>query len=149
PHHARAAAVPPGRRRRAAVRPLPLRPRLVGGRRDPPRVPFRRDALRRRALGLPLRREANMVPARTSRMTPVTPPAVPVPPVPLPIVTVIVPVRNEARSLRACLGSLLAQTYPAERLEILVVDGLSEDGTAALAREIAGGAAAAVRVLAN
>jgi succinoglycan biosynthesis protein ExoA len=66
-----------------------------------------------------------------------------------PTVTVIVPVRNEARSLRACLGSLLAQTYPAERLEILVVDGLSEDGTAALAREIAGGAAVAVRVLPN
>ena len=46
-----------------------------------------------------------------------------------PFVTVILPVRNEARSVRACLRSVLEQDYPAERMEILVADGRSEDGT--------------------
>ena len=49
-----------------------------------------------------------------------------------PSVTVAVPVLNEERHLRACLDSILAQSYPGE-LEILVVDGGSSDAT----REIA------------
>lgn len=46
-----------------------------------------------------------------------------------PRVSVIVPVRNEEASIDACLGALLAQTYPAELLEVVVVDGRSSDGT--------------------
>lgn len=46
-----------------------------------------------------------------------------------PFVSVVVPVRNEARHLRDCLAALLDQDYPAERREILVVDGRSTDGT--------------------
>ena len=49
----------------------------------------------------------------------------------LPLVSVIVPVRNERSTIERCLGALLAQDYPAERMEILVVDGESDDGTAA------------------
>jgi glycosyltransferase involved in cell wall biosynthesis len=48
---------------------------------------------------------------------------------PAPRVSVIVPVRNEERYIATCLSGLLAQDYPAERLELLVVDGLSEDRT--------------------
>lgn len=48
---------------------------------------------------------------------------------PLPTVTVIMPVRNEEAYISRSLGSVLAQDYPAERLEILVVDGMSDDGT--------------------
>jgi glycosyltransferase involved in cell wall biosynthesis len=44
-------------------------------------------------------------------------------------VTVILPVRNEVAHISACLDSILASAHPAERLEILVVDGMSEDGT--------------------
>jgi GT2 family glycosyltransferase len=42
---------------------------------------------------------------------------------------VIVPVRNEERHIAACLESILAQDYPAERVEVLVVDGRSIDDT--------------------
>ena len=52
-----------------------------------------------------------------------------------PLVTLVVPVRNEAARLDACLASLTAQTYPRDRLEILVVDGESTDDTVARASE--------------
>lgn len=61
-------------------------------------------------------------------------------------VTVIVPARNEARNIEACLHSVLAQDHPA--LEILVVDDRSQDGTGELASRV--GAAAGggrIRVL--
>lgn len=47
----------------------------------------------------------------------------------LPLVSVIMPVRNEMAYIERSLGSVLRQDYPSDRLEILVVDGLSEDGT--------------------
>lgn len=43
--------------------------------------------------------------------------------------TVIVPCRNERRYIAACLDSILATAYPADRIEVLVVDGASDDGT--------------------
>ena len=51
-----------------------------------------------------------------------------------PFVTVVMPVRNEARFIRETIESLLGQDYPADRFEIIVADGLSDDGT----REIVG-----------
>jgi glycosyltransferase involved in cell wall biosynthesis len=47
----------------------------------------------------------------------------------LPFVSVIMPVRNEADFIDQSLGSVLAQDYPEEQMEILVVDGMSNDGT--------------------
>jgi glycosyltransferase involved in cell wall biosynthesis len=47
----------------------------------------------------------------------------------LPVVTILMPVRNGARFIEPSLRSVLAQDYPADRLEILILDGLSEDGT--------------------
>src|SRR5205823_2504025 len=41
---------------------------------------------------------------------------------------------NEAANIEACIRSVLAQHYPAQLLEIIVVDDHSEDHTAALAR---------------
>lgn len=55
----------------------------------------------------------------------------------LPRVSVIMPVRNEADFIRHSLGAVLAQDYPADWLEILVVDGESEDDTAVLVQEMA------------
>ncbi|HEX5431779.1 MAG TPA: glycosyltransferase family 2 protein [Bryobacteraceae bacterium] len=49
-----------------------------------------------------------------------------------PFVTVIVPCRNEAAFLGACLDSILENDYPRDRMEVLVADGMSEDGTAEL-----------------
>lgn len=47
----------------------------------------------------------------------------------LPLVTVIMPVRHEAGFIARSLAAVLAQDYPAERLEVLVADGGSTDGT--------------------
>lgn len=46
-------------------------------------------------------------------------------------VTVVLPVRNEGGHIDLVLGDLLAQTFPAERTELLVVDGRSDDDTRA------------------
>jgi len=56
----------------------------------------------------------------------------PAPPAPetWPAVSVVVPARNEADDITACLDSLRATDYPADRLEIIVVDDFSTDGTA-------------------
>ena len=51
-----------------------------------------------------------------------------------PFVTVIVPCRNEERYIARCLDSILANDYPRERMEILVVDGISEDRTREIVR---------------
>jgi len=53
-----------------------------------------------------------------------------------PLVSVLVPARNEERNIGRCVRSLLAQDYP--RLEILVLDDDSDDGTAAVVEELAG-----------
>jgi succinoglycan biosynthesis protein ExoA len=47
----------------------------------------------------------------------------------LPFVSLIVPCRNESGHIRAFLESLLRQDYPPDLLEIVVADGLSDDGT--------------------
>ncbi len=47
----------------------------------------------------------------------------------LPRVSVIVPCRNEALFIARCLESIIANDYPRDRLEILVVDGMSDDKT--------------------
>ncbi len=49
-----------------------------------------------------------------------------------PLVSIIVPCRNEASALPRCLDALCALDYPRDRLEILVVDGQSEDDSAQL-----------------
>lgn len=49
-----------------------------------------------------------------------------------PFVTVILPIRNEARYIGPCLDSILETEYPLDSLEVLVIDGDSTDETAAL-----------------
>ena len=51
-------------------------------------------------------------------------------PVPPPSVTVVVPTSNGRAYLPTCLDALENQDYPSDRLEILVVDNGSTDGTA-------------------
>jgi GT2 family glycosyltransferase len=52
-----------------------------------------------------------------------------------PEVSVVVPVRNGARSLPPLLDSLRRQTLAPERFEVVVVDNASSDETAAVARQ--------------
>ena len=54
-----------------------------------------------------------------------------------PTVSVIIPCRNEARFIGSCLDSVLDNGFPLERLEILVLDGMSEDGTREIVHDYA------------
>ena len=44
-----------------------------------------------------------------------------------PLVSIVIPMRNEERHIGTCLDAILTNTYPDKRLEIIVVDGQSED----------------------
>ena len=52
-----------------------------------------------------------------------------------PLVTVLVPARNEVTDIGGCLEAIAAQDHPTERLEVLVIDGGSTDGTGDRARQ--------------
>ena len=43
------------------------------------------------------------------------------------LLSVIVPCRNEEKYIGRCLDSIVAQDYPEDKLEVLVIDGMSED----------------------
>jgi glycosyltransferase involved in cell wall biosynthesis len=55
---------------------------------------------------------------------------------PIPRVSIIVPCRNEARSIRECLRGVLAQ-QTSERFEVLIADGASNDGTRDIVQQLA------------
>jgi GT2 family glycosyltransferase len=55
------------------------------------------------------------------------------------MITVIMPVRNEVDYIERSFGSVLAQDYPPDLMEILVVDGRSDDGTREKVQKIIGG----------
>ena len=44
-------------------------------------------------------------------------------------ISIVIPCRNEGDYIGKCLDSVLANDYPKERLEVQVVDGMSEDST--------------------
>jgi len=50
-----------------------------------------------------------------------------------PSVTVIIPAKDRAEELKGCLESVFTQEYPAEMIEVIVVDDGSQDETASVA----------------
>jgi GT2 family glycosyltransferase len=52
-----------------------------------------------------------------------------------PLVSFIIPVKNDAQRLGRCLTSILANSYPRELIEIIVVDNDSADGSGRVAKE--------------
>lgn len=67
----------------------------------------------------------------------------------LPFLSVVIPVRNEEAHLGIVLESLLAQDYPAERYEILVVDGDSSDSTPQVVQDTVDAAGVSIKLLRN
>jgi glycosyltransferase involved in cell wall biosynthesis len=65
-----------------------------------------------------------------------------------PLVSVVLPVRNEAAHIEDVLADLRAQEFPADRVEVLVVDGESTDDTRERVRRVAS-ADPRVRLLEN
>jgi glycosyltransferase involved in cell wall biosynthesis len=62
-----------------------------------------------------------------------------------PFVSVVIPMRNEAAHIQRCLDSVLAQDYPPDRFELIVVDGESDDGST----DVLAGYGDRIRVLQN
>ncbi|MEO2047138.1 MAG: glycosyltransferase family 2 protein [Pirellulales bacterium] len=56
-----------------------------------------------------------------------------------PEVSIIIPCRNERQHIKACLDSVLCQQAPTGGLEVLIADGMSDDGTREFIREYAEG----------
>jgi len=54
-----------------------------------------------------------------------------------PLISVVIPIRNEGRYIADTLTQLLSQQYPPNRVEFLVCDGRSDDQTREIVREIA------------
>ena len=59
----------------------------------------------------------------------------PTSPADAPLVSVIIPARNERRNIERCVRSVLSTDYP--RSEVIVVDDHSTDGTGEIVRELA------------
>ena len=64
-----------------------------------------------------------------------------------PLVSMVVPVRNEEAYLARCVESLLEQDYPLDKLEVIIVVGSSHDRTRDVAERLAQDAR--VRVIDN
>lgn len=50
-------------------------------------------------------------------------------------VSIIIPCRDEEKFVSQCLASIIANDYPKDKLEVLVIDGMSEDGTRKIIEE--------------
>jgi glycosyltransferase involved in cell wall biosynthesis len=66
----------------------------------------------------------------------------------LPFVSVVAPCRNEVGFIESAISSILSGDYPADKIELLIVDGMSTDGTRNKATDMAEGDAR-IRVLDN
>lgn len=64
-----------------------------------------------------------------------------------PFVTIVMPIRNEEAFIERSLGSVLAQDYPPEQIEVLIADGMSDDRTLEVIWALPG--AERVRVIPN
>lgn len=67
----------------------------------------------------------------------------------LPFVTVAIPCFNEERHIERCIEDVFAQDYPADRMEILVGDGMSTDRTREILGDLAARSNGRLRVIDN
>ncbi|MDP9442647.1 MAG: glycosyltransferase [Actinomycetota bacterium] len=67
----------------------------------------------------------------------------------LPLVTIVIPVRNEEDAVEGCIRAIASQTYPREEIELIMSDGLSDDHTVALAEATANAVGLRFRLVTN
>ena len=48
----------------------------------------------------------------------------------IPLVSILIPFRNEEKFLKNCIDSVLANDYPSDKIEIFLIDGMSSDNSA-------------------
>ncbi|MGE4272522.1 MAG: glycosyltransferase [Desulfitobacterium sp.] len=53
-----------------------------------------------------------------------------------PLVSIVIPMRNEKAYIDRCIQTFIQQTYPLEQLEIIIVDGQSTDGSREIVEEL-------------
>lgn len=56
-----------------------------------------------------------------------------------PLITIIIPMKNEERYIKACMESVKHQDYPLDQLELLIVDGMSTDRCREIVQEYSKG----------
>ena len=56
-----------------------------------------------------------------------------------PTITIILPIRNEADFIARSLGAVMAQDYPPELVQVLIADGMSDDTTRKIVRDVIAG----------
>ena len=66
-----------------------------------------------------------------------------------PFVSVILPVYNEGNFILRSLGALLVQSYPHERMEIILSDGMSTDNTRDLIEQLTGQSSVEIKIINN
>ncbi len=66
-----------------------------------------------------------------------------------PFVTIAIPCFNEERHIAACLEDAFAQDYPADRVEVLVGDGMSTDRTRAILDTVSAQRPGRLRIIDN
>ena len=54
----------------------------------------------------------------------------------IPVVSLLIAMKNEEKYISDCLESLFAQDYPAEKLEVLILDGLSKDKSREIVKQL-------------
>jgi cellulose synthase/poly-beta-1,6-N-acetylglucosamine synthase-like glycosyltransferase len=64
-------------------------------------------------------------------------PPVPAPPPELPLVTIVIPAYNEEKQIAGAIDAVLAQNYPTDRLQILILSDASTDRTDEIVRTYA------------
>lgn len=52
-------------------------------------------------------------------------------------ISIIIPAKNEAENIGKCLDSILTQNYPAKKVEVIVIDDHSVDGTNSIVQKFA------------
>jgi succinoglycan biosynthesis protein ExoA len=55
---------------------------------------------------------------------------------PLPIVSLLIAMRNEEQFISGCLSSIFYQNYPARKIEVFILDGMSSDSSWKIAEQL-------------